>query len=139
MLQYDQLSTFKLIQSHRNEEEVRLLVEFLDILKEGLPNININFLYNAVFNCNHENLLYIYRKKVIGGICLKNSGVEYIKIEYFVVDAEHRQKGFGRLLMNVLKSTLSLIFRVGSNQKSTIFGDACCSKCLQILSKTRFL
>ena len=137
MLIYDQLSTFRLIQSHRNEEGVRLLVEFLDILKEGLPNININFLYNAVFNCNHENLLYIYREKVIGGICLKNSGVEYIKIEYFVVDADHRQKGFGRLLMNVLKSTLSLIFRVSSSKKSTIFGDSCCSKCLQILSKTR--
>ena len=66
--------------------------------------MNIEYLTSAVFDDKNWNLIYFHQNNIIGGMCINYHQNSHIKIEYMVIDERYRQKGFGHLLMNVLKS-----------------------------------
>ena len=66
--------------------------------------MDINFLYNTVFDPRYEKIMQIFDDMLVGGMCIKSQPDKYAKIQYMVVTVKMRRKGFGSLLINVLKS-----------------------------------
>lgn len=40
------------------------------MLKDGLPDMNMNFLFNTVFDSLTEKILQIFEGRLVGGICI---------------------------------------------------------------------
>ena len=85
MLFYKEDTIFRLLRSQQATYEVSLLLRFLNILREGLPEMNPSFLYRAVFSEETESLLYVCNGKVIGGMVLKLTP-SYVRIDYMAID-----------------------------------------------------
>ena len=76
----------------------------MNILKDGLPDMKMNFLYSTVFDPRYEKIVQIFDGRLVGGMCIKSEPQQYAKIQYMVVSSRFRKRGFGTLLINVLKS-----------------------------------
>lgn len=78
-----------------------------NVFSRQLPNMGAGYITRLVFDMEAETVVILHGGKVTAGICSRHFPAEnFIEIVFLAVEEDHRLCGYGRLIMNFLKSVL---------------------------------
>jgi histone acetyltransferase len=86
-----------------------LLNEAKNLFVRQLPNMGSEYVTRSVFDFNAETVLVLHRGVVTGAVCSRLFPIElFIEVVFLAVDSKYQSKGYGRLVMNYLKSCIQV-------------------------------
>lgn len=86
-----------------------LLNEAKNLFSRQLPNMGAEYITRLVFDYNAETVLVLHSGAVRGAICSRLFPIEkFIEVVFLAVDSKFQSKGYGRLVMNYLKSCIQV-------------------------------
>lgn len=95
---------------NRPRAQPQLLIHLNDaknIFSNQLPNMGAEYVTRLVFDFNAITVMILHEGQVKGAICSRIFPVEeFIEIVFCAVDSSFQQRGYGRFVMNYLKSVV---------------------------------
>ena len=86
-----------------------LLNEAKNLFSRQLPNMGPEYISRLVFDYNAETVLVLHSGAVTGAICSRLFPIEkFVEVVFLSVDSKYQSKGYGRLVMNYLKSCIQV-------------------------------
>lgn len=95
---------YKMVWNDGESSSLKTLIDLKNIFANQLPKMPKEYIIRQVFDYNHKTLCVTWDGRVIGGICFRPFyEQQFAEIVFCAVNANEQVKGFGTVMMNVLK------------------------------------